>query len=261
MQLRHPDRPRGQVSGRRHGRVPHGCRHRLGLFHRGQSAHPGRAHRHRTGDRHRHRQGADPLCRGRRHRRPAAGLRAAPGRYPPQWPRAPVPHHHRGPGTELHSRLRPHHRLSRRHRLRHQARRRHRLFRRGHHPLLRSAPGKGDRLGAVGERGDRAHEPGVARVPHPRRGDQPVVPGKRHRPSALPGRQLHHALHRRDAGTLPVDAPARPRHQAAHLHRRRDGQRAPGHQEPAASAGGGTGGAAALLRRRSGAGHQAAARP
>ena len=43
--------------------------------------------------------------------------------------------------------LRPHHRLSRRHRLRHPPRWRHRLFRRGHHPLLRSAAGKGHRPG------------------------------------------------------------------------------------------------------------------
>jgi pyruvate carboxylase len=62
------------------------------------------------------------------------------------------------PGAELHPRLRPHHRLSRRHRLRHPARRRHGLFRRGHHPLLRSAAGKGHRLGADAGRGDRPHD-------------------------------------------------------------------------------------------------------
>ncbi len=39
------------------------------LLHRGQPAHPGRAHGHRTGHRHRHRQGADPRHRGRAHRR------------------------------------------------------------------------------------------------------------------------------------------------------------------------------------------------
>ena len=44
------------------------------LLHRGQSAHPGRAHRHRGGDRHRYRQGADPHDRGEAHRR--AGIRA-----------------------------------------------------------------------------------------------------------------------------------------------------------------------------------------
>ena len=42
---------------------------------------------------------------------------------------------------------------------------------------------------------------------------------------AVPRRQLHHALHRRDAGAVPVGAPARPRHQAADLHRRRHRQR------------------------------------
>ena len=59
------DRPRRQLCRRRHGRVPDGRRHRRLLLHRGQSAHPGRAHRHRAGDRHRHRQGADPHRRGR----------------------------------------------------------------------------------------------------------------------------------------------------------------------------------------------------
>ena len=63
-----------------------------------------------------------------------------------------------------------------RHRLRHPARRRHGLFRRGHHPLLRSAAGEGDRLGADARGGDRAHGPRAARVPHPRRGDQPRLP-------------------------------------------------------------------------------------
>ena len=54
-----------ELCRRRHRRVPDGCRHRRILLHRGQSAHPGRAHRHRGGDRHRHRQGADPHRRRR----------------------------------------------------------------------------------------------------------------------------------------------------------------------------------------------------
>ena len=49
------DRPRRRLRQRRHGRVPDGCRHRQVLLHRGQPAHPGRAHGHRGGDRHRHR--------------------------------------------------------------------------------------------------------------------------------------------------------------------------------------------------------------
>jgi pyruvate carboxylase len=70
-----------QLSRRRHRRVPDGCRHRRILLHRGQSAHPGRAHRHRGGDRHRHRQGADPHRRRGDHRHAGIG-RAATGRDP-----------------------------------------------------------------------------------------------------------------------------------------------------------------------------------
>ncbi len=46
----------------------HGRRHRPVLLHRGQPAHPGRAHGDRGGHRHRHRQGADPHRRRRRDR-------------------------------------------------------------------------------------------------------------------------------------------------------------------------------------------------
>ena len=42
------DRQRDELCRRRHGRIPDGCRYRQVLFHRGQSAHPGRAHRHRS---------------------------------------------------------------------------------------------------------------------------------------------------------------------------------------------------------------------
>ena len=73
--------PRRELHPRRHGRVPDGRRHRRVLLHRGQPAHPGRAHRHRAGDRRRHRQGADPHLRRRAHRR-RRFLRAAPGRHP-----------------------------------------------------------------------------------------------------------------------------------------------------------------------------------
>ena len=194
------------------------------LLHRGQSAHPGRAHRHRAGDRHRHRQGADPHPRRLCHRHAGIG-RAGAGRHQAERPRAAVPHHHRGPGAELHPRLRPHHRLSRRHRLRHPARRRHRLFGRGHHPLLRSAAGKGHRLGADAGRGDRAHEPGAARIPHPRRGDQPDLPRGDHQSPDLPRQFLHDEVHRHDAGAVRAGEAAGPRDQAAQLSRRRLGQR------------------------------------
>ena len=200
--------------------------HRQILLHRGQSAHPGRAHRHRGGDRHRYRQGADPHDRGEAHRRAGIG-RAAAGGDPAQRPRAAVPHHHRGPGREFHPRLRPHHRLSRRDRLRRPARRRHRLFRRGHHPVLRSAARKGHRLGALAGGGDRAHGSRPARIPHPRRRDQPGLPRERHHASGLPQQPLHDALHRRDARADRRGQAARPRDQAPDLHRRRHRQRPP----------------------------------
>ena len=49
------DRPRGRLRQRRHRRIPGRRGHGRVLLHRGQSAHPGRAHRHRGGDRRRHR--------------------------------------------------------------------------------------------------------------------------------------------------------------------------------------------------------------
>ena len=63
-----------QLPGGRNGRVPAGCRHRQVLLHRGQSPHPGRAHRHRVRDRDRSGEGADPH---RRRRARSARRRAA----------------------------------------------------------------------------------------------------------------------------------------------------------------------------------------
>ena len=54
----------GAVHQRRHLRVPDGSRGPL-LFHGGEHPPPGRASGHRDGDRHRHRQGADPHRGGR----------------------------------------------------------------------------------------------------------------------------------------------------------------------------------------------------
>ena len=127
LRARAEDRPGGGLRVRRHRRVPDGPRHRRLLLHRGQPAHPGRAHRHRGGDRHRHRPRPDPDRRGRDHRR--GDRQPQPGRGQAERPRHPVPDHHRGPAEQLHPRLRPDHRLSRRHRHGHPARRRHRLFR------------------------------------------------------------------------------------------------------------------------------------
>ena len=49
---------------RRNGRIPGRCRLRRVVFHRGQSAHPGGAHGHRDGDRHRSGARPDPGCAG-----------------------------------------------------------------------------------------------------------------------------------------------------------------------------------------------------
>ena len=108
-------RPAGQcrqLSRRRHGRIPDGCRYRQVLLHRGEPAHPGRAHGHRRSDRHRHRQGADPPARWRGDRHAGIG-RAAAGGHPAQRQCHPVPRDHRRPRAELHPGLWPHHRLSR----------------------------------------------------------------------------------------------------------------------------------------------------
>jgi pyruvate carboxylase len=67
------DRQCHRLCRRRHGRISDGYRHRRLLLHRGQSAHPGRAHGDRGGDRDRHRQGADPHPRRRCHRHAGIG--------------------------------------------------------------------------------------------------------------------------------------------------------------------------------------------
>ena len=72
-----PDRRGDRLCRGRNRRIPDGCRYRQILLHRGQSAHPGRAHRHRGGDRHRHRQGADPHPRRTRHRHAGIGRAGA----------------------------------------------------------------------------------------------------------------------------------------------------------------------------------------
>ena len=56
-----------------------------------------------------------------------------------------------------------------------------------------------------------------------------------HHASALRARRLHHALHRRDAGAVPLAAQAGPRHAHPDLHRRRHRQRQPGSEEPRAA--------------------------
>ena len=88
----HPRRRPGRRPGRaprqrRHRRVPRRCRQRRILLHRGQSAHPGRAHRHRGSDRLRRGQVADP------HRPGPAAERSGdrPGRSEPRSARTATP--------------------------------------------------------------------------------------------------------------------------------------------------------------------------
>ena len=139
--------PASRLSQRRHRRVPGRRRHRRVVLHRGQPAHPGRAHRHRDGHRHRSRASADSQspratrCTNRRSSLPqqeeipptASRFSAA---SPPKIPRTisrPTTASittYRSPG-----------------RLRHSPGRRHRLRRRAAHSLLRFAAGEDDRLG------------------------------------------------------------------------------------------------------------------
>ena len=128
--------------------------------------------------------------------------------------------------------LRPHHRLPRRLRLRRPRRRRHRLFGRGRHPLVRFAAGKDHRLGADAAGGDPAHAARAARVPDPRRGDQPRLPRPHSQPPQIRRQLVHDEVHRRDAGTAGLSPPPRSSHAAAHLHRRRQRQRSSRDQEP-----------------------------
>ena len=82
--------PRRAVHERRHVRVP-ARRQREVLLHGGEHPPAGRARRHRAGDRHRHRQGADPDRGGR-----AAVVQAERGHV--HRARDRVPHQRRGPG-------------------------------------------------------------------------------------------------------------------------------------------------------------------
>ena len=199
------DRPRHQLCRRRHGRVPDGRRHRQVLLHRGQPAHPGRAHGHRGRHRHRHRQGADPHRRGRRDRR-----RRRVG--------VPTQDDIRLNGHALQCRITtedPENNF---------------IPDYGRITAYRGATGFGIRLdggtaysGAVVTRfydpllekvtawaptprgGDRPHGPGAARVPHPRRRDQPRLPRERCIDAPeLPRQRLHHRVHRRDARAVPA---------------------------------------------------------
>jgi pyruvate carboxylase len=152
---------------------------------------------------------------------------ASSGRGQAERPRPAMPGHDRRPAEQLHPRLRPVDRLSQRHRQRHPAGWRHGLCGRRDHALLRQPAGQGDGARADAGKGDRADGPGLARVPHPRRGDEHRI---RHQPAEtpdLPERQLHHQVHRHDARAVRLQEAARPGDQDPDLHRRHHRQRPP----------------------------------
>ena len=224
LRTRARDRARCRLRQRWNGRVPAGRRHRPVLLHRGQPAHPGRAHGDRDGHGHRPRQGADPHRRGCGDRH-ARERRARAGGDPCHRACDAVPRHDRGPREQLHPRLRRDHGLSEPGRVRHPARRGDRVYGRVHHALVRLAAGQGDGVGAERRGDDRADAPRALGVPCPGRGDQSALSGPGDHASALRARGIHDPLRRRDAGAVPLPAQARSRHAVAAFHRRGDRQR------------------------------------
>ena len=63
---------------------------------------------------------------------------------------------------------------------------------------------EGHGVGADAGDGDRAHRPGAARVPHPRRVDQHRVRREPAQAPDVPGLFLHHQVHRHDARAFPL---------------------------------------------------------
>ena len=189
---RRQDRPRGQLRQRRHRRVPADAETGDVLLHRGQPAHPGRAHRHRGGDRHRHRarrrsdrrRARRSRDRRDRHRRSQADIRCdgyaiqcrittedPENNFIPDYGRITA---YRSPGgfgirldggTGLF---------------------RARSSRRYYDSLLVKVTTWGADASDAAASMDRA----PARVPHPRRQDQHPLPRERHRPPDLPRRPV-----------------------------------------------------------------------
>ena len=147
----------GELPQRRHGRIPARPGPRRVLLHRGQPAHPGRAHGHGSRHRHRHRQEPDPRRPGvqaarRRRSTSRSRTRSRPAAYAiqcrittedpenhfiPDYGRLTTYRSAAGFGIRLDGGTR--------------------LRRRGHHALLRFAAGEGHRLGqhVRGERSSR----------------------------------------------------------------------------------------------------------
>ena len=124
-------------------------------------------------------------------------LRPHPGPGDALRRRAAVPGHHRGPGQRVPPGHRRDQRLPLAGRPRRPARRRHDAHRRRGQRALRLDAGQAHLLRPRLRAGRPAGPPGDRGVPHPRRRDEPAVPGRRARRPRLPGGPRHHELHRR----------------------------------------------------------------
>ena len=174
------------------------------LLHRGQPAHPGRAHRHRDG--HRRRPGQEPDPRRRRACRSRTPRSACPTSRPsrstgyafqcrittedpennftPDYGRIT---HYRSPGG-LGLRLDSGTAIT------------GAIVTPFYDSLLVKVSAQGRRFVDAVSRMERA----LAGVPHPGREDEHPVPAERHRPPRLPRRPLHHPVHRPDARAVPL---------------------------------------------------------
>ncbi len=155
-----------------------------------------------------------------------------------------MPGDHRGPVQRLPPRHRDDQRVPLTGRTRRPARRRHHPLGRGGQRALRLHAGQAHLLRTRLPQRGASRPPGDRGVPHPRRVDQPAVPGRRALRPRLPGRAGDHELHRRAPGADARPPAGRPRLAPAQLPRRR-------HRQPAARAaagGGRAGGQAAALR-------------
>ena len=218
-------RPVAELLLRRDGGVPGGDRggaRRAARLHRDESADPGRAHGHR-GD---HRRRPGPVPDADRLRRVAGRSRSLTGHSPDQRRGPAVPDHHRGPGQRLPTRHRDDHGLPHRGRRRRPAGRWHgRHRRRGQRPLRLDA-GQAH-LSRPDLRPGRAARPACpGRVPHPRRQHQHSLPPGGSGGSGLHRRRRLDRLHRAAPRAAHHPRPGRPRHPAAAVAGRGDGQQA-----------------------------------
>ena len=137
-----------------------------------------------------------------------------------------VPDHHRGPGQRLPARHRHDHRLPHRRRRGRTAGRRHGRHRRRDQRPLRLDAGQAD-LPRPYLRGGRGPGPaGARRVPDPRGQHQHPVPASRPGGSGVRRRERLDGVHRAAARAADHPRAGRPRHPAAALAGRGDGQQA-----------------------------------